>query len=216
MQIAIIVWAFCCLKCSCIYNNRLVHENAIREYYKNPNYCLECGKIIKVKEKENPGEAGRRKFCSLSCSAIYNNAKRGNGKPKYCNNCGKELFGRQKWNSNCCSHSCTIKYKQKTKIQSWLSGKWNGTVGVQTIRLSKRVKDYLKKEAGYKCEKCGWNEVNPILGKPILTISHIDGNPENNKRENLEVLCFNCHTLTKTFGSLNIGNGRKSKGMNRK
>jgi hypothetical protein len=31
----------------------------------------------------------------------------------------------------------------------------------------------------------------------------------NNKEENLILLCPNCHSLTSTFGSLNIGNGRK-------
>lgn len=56
---------------------------------------------------------------------------------------------------------------------------------------------------------------NPITGKPILTISHIDGNPSNHSPNNLEILCFNCHTLTDSFGSLNKGKGRQSQGIKR-
>lgn len=55
----------------------------------------------------------------------------------------------------------------------------------------------------YKCEKCGWGEVNPSTGKIPLQIHHIDGNSENNVEENLQVLCPNCHSLTENFGSRN-------------
>lgn len=58
-------------------------------------------------------------------------------------------------------------------------------------------------ESQYKqdvCEKCGqgpsWN------GAPLtLQLDHIDGNPTNNRLENLRVLCPNCHTQTPTYGS---------------
>jgi len=41
-----------------------------------------------------------------------------------------------------------------------------------------------------KCEKCGYDEAKEILG-----IHHIDGDRQNNKRENLMVVCPNCHSL---------------------
>ena len=31
----------------------------------------------------------------------------------------------------------------------------------------------------------------------------------NNKRENLAVLCPNCHSITPTYKALNMGHGRK-------
>lgn len=41
-----------------------------------------------------------------------------------------------------------------------------------------------------ECNRCGYNE-HP----QILQVHHIDRNRDNNKDDNLEVLCPNCHTL---------------------
>ena len=60
-----------------------------------------------------------------------------------------------------------------------------------------------------KCEKCGWGEKNPITNTTPLQIHHIDGNCKNNKEENLQLLCPNCHSLTETFGRLNKNSTRK-------
>lgn len=48
-----------------------------------------------------------------------------------------------------------------------------------------------------QCEKCGivdWN------GKAIVFhLHHLDGNPENNNLDNLQVLCPNCHSQTNNY-----------------
>jgi len=36
-------------------------------------------------------------------------------------------------------------------------------------------------------------------------MDHIDGNTENNAKENLRLLCCNCHALTPTYKGKNIG-----------
>lgn len=47
-------------------------------------------------------------------------------------------------------------------------------------------------------------------GKPLtLELEHIDGNSENNNRDNLECICTNCHSQTPTYKGKNIGNGRR-------
>jgi len=62
-------------------------------------------------------------------------------------------------------------------------------------RLKKRLLDESIKER--KCECCS-NDM--WLNKPIkLELHHKDGNNTNNKLENLEILCPNCHSLTDTF-----------------
>lgn len=40
-------------------------------------------------------------------------------------------------------------------------------------------------------------------------LDHIDGNHNNNKRENLRLLCPNCHSQTETYCGRNINNGLK-------
>jgi 5-methylcytosine-specific restriction endonuclease McrA len=42
-----------------------------------------------------------------------------------------------------------------------------------------------------------------------LTTNHIDGDSENHRPENLELLCGGCHSLTPHYGKLNNGHGRK-------
>lgn len=65
------------------------------------------------------------------------------------------------------------------------------------IRL---IKEGLKEN---KCECCGlpaiWND--KIL---TLQLHHINGNHLDNRLENLQVLCPNCHSQTDTFGGANL------------
>lgn len=54
--------------------------------------------------------------------------------------------------------------------------------------------------AGYKeakCEECGLSEWN---GKPLkLKLHHINGNHYDNRLENLQVLCIQCHSQTDSY-----------------
>ena len=60
--------------------------------------------------------------------------------------------------------------------------------------LNRLVKEGVKE---YKCEECGvlnWNN------KDIsLQLHHKDGNKNNNKLDNLKILCPNCHSQTDNF-----------------
>lgn len=50
----------------------------------------------------------------------------------------------------------------------------------------------------YKCEACGNTGI--WMNKPlILEIDHINGIPNDNRLENLRILCLNCHSQTPTF-----------------
>lgn len=53
-------------------------------------------------------------------------------------------------------------------------------------------------EANFSCSICKFNVCRED-GSSILEIDHIDGNHKNNVKENLRVLCPNCHALTPNF-----------------
>lgn len=69
-------------------------------------------------------------------------------------------------------------------------------------------KKFLIQERGHKCESCGLEEW--LNQKIALELEHIDGDNKNNIKENLKLLCPNCHSQTKTWRK------RKTKGNNKK
>jgi len=68
-----------------------------------------------------------------------------------------------------------------------------------------KLKERLVKEGlkECKCERCGITE---WLGKPIsLQLHHINGIHNDNRLENLQLLCPNCHSQTDNFASKGRG-----------
>ncbi len=76
--------------------------------------------------------------------------------------------------------------------------------------------DFLKRELlrrGFvsslnKCSKCSTEE---WLGLPMLTdLHHKNGNDKDCRRENLEIICPNCHRYTDTYA---VNKGKKKNGQ---
>lgn len=53
-----------------------------------------------------------------------------------------------------------------------------------------------------KCERCGWCERAPD-GRIPVELDHINGDKNDNRLENLRILCPNCHSLQPTHRGLN-------------
>ena len=207
--------------------NTYVTKITRNAYEQNPKHCQFCGKVLTYEQRRN-------KFCSHACSASFNDALRGDNfhssetkrkisealqkrnpnhigpvqyipKEKHdkCVNCGKSITTRRP--HKFCSQECCNEYKLKEKIDRFI----NGENFVQnTSNFPPFIKRYLMQLHDYKCEKCGWGEKNPVTNNVPLSVHHIDGDCMNNRINNLELLCPNCHSLTDNFGSLNKNSSR--------
>ena len=123
--------------------------------------------------------------------------------------CGKEFIHYPSSTGKFCSLKCFFDYYKKIKderdeilIEKWLKGEIDGTIK-KHFTYKPFVRKYLFRKYNNKCQKCGQGEVNKATGLVPLQIHHIDGDALNNKEENLELLCPNCHALTDNFGSRN-------------
>lgn len=117
-----------------------------------------------------------------------------------CQSCGKR--GYSKFENKFCSNLCQQRYRHQSIIKKWKNGE-SASKG--------SIKKYLIEKYGEKCTRCGWCEKNEFTKNIPLDMEHIDGNPYNNKEENLTLLCPNCHSLTASYKGANKGNGRKER-----
>lgn len=126
-------------------------------------------------------------------------------KERVCPQCG--ITKRMHPDQGFCSQTCVAQSKRDEKIRLWLDDGDVLTTRGKTA-TAHWIRDYLLEECGHKCSKCGWGEVNTYTGKVPLELEHIDGDFTNNSRENLEILCPNCHSLTATYKGANKKAGR--------
>lgn len=115
---------------------------------------------------------------------------------KICLNCGKPLKGKQ---TKYCSNKCQRDYEYCEYINKWMNNQTNGLSG--KYGLSRHIRRYMLEINDFKCELCGWGETNHFTNKIPLEIHHKDGDYRNNSKENLQVLCPNCHSLTGNYKS---------------
>lgn len=129
-----------------------------------------------------------------------------------CNTCGVTFQYKHGTLNKYCSMACSAIGKSKASsifIQNWLAGQipMEQTYGGVNNQIKSTIRNYLILQAGSKCSKCGWCEINPHTQKVPLQLNHKDGDSTNNNPANLEVLCPNCHALTDCYGI--HGKGRK-------
>lgn len=131
---------------------------------------------------------GRKKYCSTLCRGIANR------KQLILNcDCCKKTFNRVKSKlsqSKSGLHFCSRKCKEKAQSLNCQENKFNaikpnhyGTGGGKHDYRNKCFTNALS----ISCVDCG--EVRKFL----LSVHHIDGDRRNNKLNNLEIVCHNCH-----------------------
>ena len=123
-----------------------------------------------------------------------------------CLTCGIEFsFSPSQRTGKYCSNKCQQKYQSNILLKEWINGEYVRNKGVPP----EVAKKWISEQQKHRCLICGIKDWN---GKPItFQFDHIDGNPDNNTKENIRMICPNCHSQTDTFGVKN----KKSKNSKR-
>lgn len=135
-------------------------------------------------------------ICSSSANSCPENKKKNADRGKLAYSSGKRISGIEQYKN--------LPPDSKDRM-NWADGKFVNTIF--EYGGSGNHKALLIQERGHQCEECG-NESWGTVPIP-LELEHIDGDNKNNVKENLKLLCCNCHALTPTWRGRNINNGKQ-------
>ncbi|WP_107705768.1 HNH endonuclease signature motif containing protein [Nocardioides allogilvus] len=121
-----------------------------------------------------------------------------------CLGCGVELTKRHQ--KVFCSNRCQRAMERSQNVARWLAT----GIGTPASGIGHYIRTYLLADQGGRCAICaGGTEWNNLELRFVL--DHIDGDSENNHRENLRLICPNCDSQLPTFKARNRGRGRASR-----
>lgn len=138
-------------------------------------------------ERDHDGSYGSGRFCSRACA----NSRVWSQKDKQKKSeTVKKKFAQEKWGY----HSITSEHRKaigfsvrKKAIKDLLEAEFNTLSDYQQRKI-------LLLENDYRCQKCNVGEWE---GEQLpLEIHHINGDRKDKRRENVELLCPNCHSIT--------------------
>ena len=183
---------FCSLRCA---NS---HPRAEKYLVDRTRFCDECGGQFSYKQPE-------QRFCSRSCSATNSNkvSPKRTAAVLNCLFCDIALTEHQ---FKFCSMEHQQLFYRATRIQKWLET-GHGIIGSDKNHY---IRSYLYQQQNDLCAIC--LNSDEWQGKSLVfVLDHIDGNSENNSRENLRLICPNCDSQLPTYKARNRGNGRFSR-----
>jgi 5-methylcytosine-specific restriction endonuclease McrA len=155
---------------------------------------MKCNNI-KCENDANPN-LGTGRYCSRSCSNSRNHSEETINKIRegvLRTDAKRGPLNEEslaKWKSSISNH-----YKKLNESKPF------DELGLRPKRA------FIFNEQGGQCLQCGLAEWQ---GEPIaLELDHINGDRLNNTRDNLRLLCPNCHSLTETWRGRNIQDHKK-------
>lgn len=144
--------------------------------------CGTCGKDFYAKPRHL--KIGWGKYCSIECRT----KSQFKGKNLKCDYCGKPIYKsmadlkRSSSRKYFCNRSCHCAWENTNRRNLENAPNWNGGEAIYRAIMDRIG---IRKE----CVEC------KIKDERLLVVHHRDRNRKNNKIENLEYLCRNCHYL---------------------
>lgn len=213
---------FCGSSCAATFNNRITPKRGPEgeckeckaEIPKRWTYCTDCriagrnqSKSCYICGVEFESNNSQSRYCSVECRVTESNNRKRKTYTEQREKVNREICvcGGKKGNQAQFCQSCRLRMIKEDRISEWLSGEWSGG---SEAGLSKTIRAYLLEQSNYECSKCKFNTPHPDDNKTILEINHINGDGTDHSKENLEVVCPNCHALTSNYRARNMGKGR--------
>ncbi len=136
-------------------------------------------------------ETSNPKFCSRSCAAKWNNTHyvKRTKKPTYCKVCSAEV-----WNRKTYCNKCNDEHNQNDI--DWSTVTYGEIKGRAKYQKNARIRSQARRTYNHLtiCEKCGYNKhVHYHHIKDISTFPDDAFVSDINCRENIMILCPNCH-----------------------
>lgn len=144
--------------------------------------CKYCEQSFETRNSDI--NRGFGKFCSIKCGLKfrYKSNQIPNTTCAYCDKLFYRPSSHKKGRSKSGLYFCCRTHKD-------LAQRIGGLSVIQPRHYGSGYKSWARRELGNACVRCGYTEF------PILEIHHIDRDRTNNKIENLELLCPNCHSI---------------------
>lgn len=218
---------FCNSSCAAKYNNKNRIDKCPNKDKTKSCKCIKCDADVEVNIRHSPKTVkceickGKCKFCkqqahfklssgNLCCSEWPNKCpelrRKNSIAIKEAHRLGK-IPGwknlRNNYNIDTCWQRGLTAYEDG-RIKSKYPPELLFTSGLYNKGPRKEI---LIRERGHMCEICKNTE---WLGKPItIELDHIDGNNVNNEKDNLRLVCPNCHSQTDTWRGRNANKGKR-------
>jgi len=180
-----------------------LRKEALARYYKDPQVCAQCGKIIRIKDKQKVGEVRVKKFCGRSCAVTYNNGKKAKRKrkPRFCIVCSTNIeyqmpLGSSRKYCKECSEKQILKRSEvfQKRVKGELFAEYKNWQSARSSIQQHARKTLRKINPDFKCTVCGYDvhaEVCHI--KDVSSFEDTALISEINNPENLVALCPNHH-----------------------